>query len=251
MSRLTFKEKYFSDESIGDESTDSETERRLDKTLLKSGTSSSNPIVLDEDDSVVVDEEVHVTPKKPKKKKNKKKKNKNKKAKDSEVADGNESASSSNVVVIDDDDDDNTANQSVIESAIDESVGEEAEERVVVPTSSWLGAFLQKKRTLEIMPPPEIEKSNDTYLRIFNEEFDHTEREEDSDDELPVGITAGDPFASTDKIDELAAEEETSTNTKLNFYNLPYSITEAEVSSFDYEHNVWFMQSSCFNLDQN
>ncbi len=108
----------------------------------------------------------------------------------------------------------------------------------VVPTpnviaTGWLASFLTKKRSNEISPPPDIAVSNDTYLAEFSHQFDKPQKEVHDSVESDVEVQ-NETIVTADlelKDGEMTVGEESSLplNSKLSFYNLPYSITEQEV----------------------
>lgn len=221
MSRLNFVERAYSDASSDDEVAKEQQAEILPSAHISStmedeqSSSSSTQYTLDVEDAVSVEETAcEVTTQKKKKKRKKKKSTATTTAEAVEV--------------------------SIPGTDINPSV----------QLTGWLTSFLSKKRTFEICPPPEIELSNDTYLKQFNSEFtlpahaleDTSDMDSDSDEEQVIGETTVEPSAGTDcdiaavcdDVFEIKAESDTAIAqpagpSKLSFYNLPYSITAEEV----------------------
>lgn len=113
--------------------------------------------------------------------------------------------------------------------------------------TGWLSTFLQKKRSLEICPPPEIMVSDDTYMKLFNSEFTNRPKDNDSDDDSigsEIGYMGTSAVACGDSNDQSTAllteqpidtaaavieEPSGPVTAKLTIFNLPYNITVEEV----------------------
>jgi hypothetical protein len=123
-----------------------------------------------------------------------------------------------------------------------------------IVTSGYLSAFLNKKRNFDISPPPDIEVSNNTYLKQFSEEFKHvvqSEEELESDDDesivcedLDILPPEGGEYVAID----VDPSEVVITAPKLSFYNLPYNITAEEVHSISTLPCVLFNLQCCHSL---
>ena len=106
-------------------------------------------------------------------------------------------------------------------------------------TSKWLSNFLQSKRQQLIIPAPELELSNDVYIRGFHASLQSengevsgepvsNESEEDDDVEFIMSTSKNDSLAEASDINE----EEQDDLVHIRLYNLPYKISVEEVISF-------------------
>jgi hypothetical protein len=109
--------------------------------------------------------------------------------------------------------------------------------------SSWLENFLAQKRDLIVPTPPDCELADDTYLREFSKQFTRSAADDDenpsSDDEdnpystlesVEIAIVSREEMDTADNGED--EEELVKTNGKIRLLNLPYKITEKNVSTY-------------------
>lgn len=149
---------------------------------------------------------------------------------------------------------------------LDESQIEVAPQRRGRFQSSWITVFLSQKRELHVPPPPEVELTNDKYLREFSEGFlpnqnpEDEEIKSDKDDDCvldstlystryPVDVIA--PLQGN-SIGDLEKEKEdisSISNGKLRLFNLPYNLNKEDIVKTGLKHGFDFL-SVIIDLDK-
>jgi ribosomal protein L32 len=136
--------------------------------------------------------------------------------------------------------------------------------------STWIANFLNQKRQACVVSPPSITVANDVYLRQFNNQFSSIEAEEhDTSDVETETFIAVDKFYKTPENDlilspdkilidpedgsvvnpEILDDSLVISNIKLRLFNLPYSISETEITKIGLKHGFEFV-SVTIEMDQ-
>jgi hypothetical protein len=150
---------------------------------------------------------------------------------------------------------------------VDESQIELASRRRDRVQSSWITGFLSQKREISILPPPEVELTNDKYLREFSEgclrhqigEDDEISSDEDDDYILDNTLNSTmslenriiDPLQGNSTEYSEAEKQDISSisNGKLRLFNLPYNLNKEDIVKTGLKYGFDFL-SVIIDLDK-
>jgi hypothetical protein len=149
---------------------------------------------------------------------------------------------------------------------LDESQIEVASQRKERVQSSWITGFLSQKRETNVPSPPEIELTNDKYLREFSEgclPSQNPEDEEINSDEDDNRVLDSALYSTRFLIDVIAPAQGNSigglekekedissiSNRKLRLFNLPYNLDKEDIMKTGLKHGFNFL-SVIIDLDK-
>ncbi len=135
----------------------------------------------------------------------------------------------------------NSVNQGVLEPSEGDSVVDIINEGLATSTASKLAThnimkFLSKKREFVVPPPPDIMVQSDEYLQAFAHDFDAPHHESSSGDDDDHKTEEADLYGTSSNLAGLPSiplDEPTVAKSRvavIQIYNLPYTVTEDEVS---------------------
>jgi RNA recognition motif-containing protein len=129
--------------------------------------------------------------------------------------------------------------------------------------SSWITSFLSQKREMSILPPPEVELTNDKYLREFSEGClrhqigEDDEVNNDEDDDLILDNTLNSTMTlengifenSTGYLETEKVDISSISNGKLRLFNLPYNLNKEDIVKTGLKYGFNFL-SVVIDLDK-